>query len=57
MGREILGDDSLIIAIERGDELLTPHGTTIGPEDVVTVLSRSGDVDTTLDAFADGESP
>jgi DNA-binding Lrp family transcriptional regulator len=57
MERGILDDDSLVIAIERRDEVLTPHGTTtIEPEDVVTVLSRSGDVDTILDAFADGKS-
>ncbi|QLD90306.1 AsnC family transcriptional regulator [Natronomonas salina] len=49
---EILDDDSLVIAIERGDEVLTPHGTTvIEPDDLVTVLSRSGRTDAVLEAF------
>lgn len=49
---DVLDDDSLVIAIERGDEVLTPHGTTvIEPDDLVTVLSRSGRTDTVLEAF------
>lgn len=48
----ILNDDSLVIAIERGDRVLTPHGTTtIQPDDIVTVLSQHGDTDTVLEAF------
>lgn len=50
--RGILDDDTLIIAIERGDEILTPHGTTVvEPDDLVTVLSRSGGTETVLEAF------
>jgi DNA-binding Lrp family transcriptional regulator len=57
VGEGILDDDSLVIAIERGDQVLTPHGTTtIQPDDIVTVLSRSGDVEGVLDAFVIGES-
>ncbi|WP_335998932.1 Lrp/AsnC family transcriptional regulator [Halorientalis halophila] len=53
----VLDDDSLVIAIERGDRVLTPHGTTeIRPDDIVTVLSRSGDTDGVLEAFVDGET-
>ncbi|MFD1564402.1 TrkA C-terminal domain-containing protein [Haloarchaeobius amylolyticus] len=49
---DILDDDSLVIAIERGDRVLTPHGTTvIQSNDIVTVLSHSGDTEHTLDAF------
>lgn len=49
---DVLDDDSLVIAIERGDEVLTPHGTTsIEPDDLVTVLSRSGRTDAVLEAF------
>ena len=49
---DVLDDDSLVIAIERGDEVLTPHGTTvIEPDDLVTVLSRSGRTDGVLEAF------
>ncbi|WP_076610494.1 Lrp/AsnC family transcriptional regulator [Natronorubrum thiooxidans] len=48
----ILNDDSLVIAIERGDRVLTPHGTTvIQPDDIVTVLSRNGNTDHVLEAF------
>jgi len=53
----ILDEDSLVIAIERGDQTLTPHGTTtIEAGDIVTVLSRSGDTEAVLDAFVNGET-
>lgn len=53
---QVLDDDSLVIAIERGDSVLTPHGTTvIQPDDIVTVLSRSGDTDGILEAFVGEE--
>ena len=49
---DVLDDDSLVVAIERGDEVLTPHGTTsIEPDDLVTVLSRRGRTDAVLEAF------
>ncbi|WP_076609166.1 Lrp/AsnC family transcriptional regulator [Natronorubrum thiooxidans] len=54
---ELLDDDSLVIAIERGDRVLTPHGTTsIQPDDIVTVLSRSGETDHILEAFVADEA-
>jgi DNA-binding Lrp family transcriptional regulator len=38
---EILDEDTLVIAIERGDEEIMPHGdTVVRPDDVVTLLSR-----------------
>lgn len=49
---EILDEEALVIAIERGDRVLTPHGTTvIQPDDIVTVLCRGGDTGTILEAF------
>ncbi len=54
---DVLAEDSLVIAIERGDRVLTPHGTTaIRSDDIVTVLSRSGDTDTVLKAFTAEEA-
>lgn len=48
----VLDDDTLVIAIERGEQVLTPHGTTVvEPDDLVTVLSRSGQTETVLEAF------
>ncbi|WP_227376202.1 Lrp/AsnC family transcriptional regulator [Haladaptatus halobius] len=43
-GREgLIGDELLVIAIERDDSVLTPKGSTwIRPDDVVTVFSRGG---------------
>lgn len=49
---DVLDDDSLVIAIERGDRVLTPNGrTVVRPDDIVTVLSRSGNTDNVLEAF------
>jgi len=43
----ILDPDTLVIAVERGEEELTPHGdTVVQPDDIVTVLSRGRDTDT-----------
>ncbi|MEF8782666.1 MAG: TrkA C-terminal domain-containing protein [Haloarculaceae archaeon] len=54
----LLDDDALIIAIERGDRMVTPNGTTnVRPDDIVTVLSRGGDTDRILDSFIAGEVP
>ncbi|ADB62026.1 putative transcriptional regulator, AsnC family [Haloterrigena turkmenica DSM 5511] len=56
--QEILPEESLVIAIERGDTVLTPHGdTTIRADDIVTVFSRGGIGSKTLDALRrDGPS-
>jgi DNA-binding Lrp family transcriptional regulator len=40
--KEIIGDQTLVIGIERGDQELTPKGdTVIESDDILTVLSRS----------------
>ena len=50
--RDVLDDDSLVIAIERDDSVLTPHGDTeIRPDDIVTVFSRGGVDEETVQAF------
>jgi DNA-binding Lrp family transcriptional regulator len=50
--RGLLDEEALVIAIERDDTVLTPHGeTAIQSDDVVTVLSRQGDRERTLEAF------
>lgn len=39
----LIQDETLVIAVERGDEILTPNGsTTILSDDIVTVFSRQG---------------
>jgi DNA-binding Lrp family transcriptional regulator len=54
--RDVLDGESLVIAIERDDQVLTPHGATVvRPGDVVTVMSRSGDTDGVVDAFVGRE--
>lgn len=55
----ILNADPLIVAIERNGEVLTPHGdTTLRSDDIVTVFSRDGVDDTTVNAFiGGGENP
>lgn len=50
--RNVLNSDPLIIAVEREGGILTPHGhTRIQPDDVVTVFSRGGVDDQTINAF------
>lgn len=50
--RGLLDEEALVIAIERDDDVLTPHGeTTIQSDDVITVLSREGDRERALEAF------
>lgn len=50
----ILDDETLVIAIERDERVLTPHGDTeLAPDDVVTVLSRGGDGDRVMSAFGE----
>ena len=54
---DVLDDDALVIAIERDDRVLTPHGTTvIQRDDIVTVLSRKGETERVLDAFVAEET-
>lgn len=41
--RGVLDERTLVIAIERDDEEITPHGNTVvRPDDIVTLLSRAG---------------
>lgn len=48
----LLRDDLLIIAIERGDEVLMPNGeTTIHEGDLVTVLSQDGEAEDAIELF------
>ncbi|MWV64173.1 winged helix-turn-helix transcriptional regulator [Halorubrum sp. JWXQ-INN 858] len=50
--RRVIGEDALVIAIERDDAVRTAHGdTTVEPDDVVTVFSRGGVDEATIDAF------
>lgn len=52
----ILDGDTLVIAIERGDRELTPHGdTVVQPDDIVTILYRGGESGDPLAAFHDTE--
>jgi len=49
----LIGDDILVIAIERDDTMLTPRGDTrIRPDDIVTVFSREGVSDDALEGFS-----
>ena len=49
-----LDEETLVIAIERDDTVLTPRGETeILPDDIVTVFSRGGVRDETIEAFLD----
>jgi DNA-binding Lrp family transcriptional regulator len=53
----ILDENTLVIAIERGDRVMTPHGsTTIQSDDIVTLLSRGGDTEDTLAAFTNRQT-
>jgi len=48
----LLEDDTLLIAIERGEETITPHGDTeIRSNDIVTLFSPHGEEKPTLNAF------
>ncbi|SER55078.1 Lrp/AsnC family transcriptional regulator [Natrinema salaciae] len=54
--RETFTDDTLVIAIERDDTVVTPHGDTkIRPDDIVTVFSRNGVTDETITSFRSSE--
>ncbi|KAB1194182.1 AsnC family transcriptional regulator [Haloferax sp. MBLA0076] len=50
---DLLDDDVLVVSIERDDDVLTPRGgTTIEPDDVVTLLSRRGVSERTIQLFS-----
>jgi DNA-binding Lrp family transcriptional regulator len=53
----ILRDDTLVVAIERDQAVITPQGDTeIRPHDIVTVLSPTGEQETARQAFQDHSS-
>ena len=53
----VLEEGTLVVAIERDDEVLTPRGETeIRPHDVVTVFAPEGTGDASLEAFRGPES-
>jgi len=48
----ILQDDTLVVAIERDESVITPQGDTeIRPHDIVTLLSPTGEQETARQAF------
>lgn len=52
--QSLLDEAVLIIAIERGDEMITPKGdTVIRSGDLISVFSRNGVPESTLDAFGE----
>jgi len=49
---ELLGDDVLVVAIERGDEVITPRGdTTIHAGDLITAFSKDGITSSVMHTF------
>lgn len=53
----LLADDTLVIAIERDDEIITPQGETpIESNDIVTVFSPDGNTPPSLDGFRDPDT-
>lgn len=52
IGKQLLPDDVILVAIERGGDLLVPKGdTTLKSGDMVTVLSLSGVTDSLMRSF------
>lgn len=52
----LIGEDVLIISIERDESILTPRGDTqISPADLVTIFSRDTVSRATLEAFSAGD--
>lgn len=51
----LIGEDILIVAIEREDDVLTPRGDTVIHEgDLVTVFSREGATEPVIEEFTGG---
>lgn len=54
----LLEDDLLIVAIERGDEVITPNGETrIQQGDLISVFSQDGDTEDLVRLFTGAEPP
>ncbi|GGM51215.1 potassium channel family protein [Haloarcula argentinensis] len=52
----LLGDDVLVVAIERGDEVITPRGnTTIHAGDLITAFSKDGITSSVMQTFTGSE--
>lgn len=50
----LLGDDVLVVAIERDGEIITPRGqTTIREDDLITIFSQRGRADELVRSFSD----
>ncbi|MFC7021297.1 MULTISPECIES: Lrp/AsnC family transcriptional regulator [Haloarcula] len=57
VAEDVLDEDTLVIAVERDDAVITPNGTTtIQGDDIVTVLCRGGDTDRVLEPFVAEEA-
>lgn len=53
-----LGDDFLIVAIERGEEVITPNGATrIEEGDLISVFTQGGDTEALVRLFTGSEPP
>jgi len=51
--RGLLTEDTVVVAVERGDEVLTPRGNTVlRPEDTVTVFVNESDMDDAVGFFS-----
>ncbi|WP_135305147.1 Lrp/AsnC family transcriptional regulator [Haloarcula amylovorans] len=56
--QSLLGSEVLIIAIERGDEMITPKGDTeICSGDLISVFARDGVPESTLESFGNTNQP
>lgn len=54
----LVGEDVLVVAIERDGEIITPRGqTTIEADDLLTVFSQRGRADELVGAFSDELTP
>ena len=50
--RGLIGEDVLVVSIERDEEIVTPRGgTTVRADDLVTLFARGGVSDRTVEAF------
>ena len=56
--QSLLGNEVLVIAIERGEEMITPKGdTVIRSGDLISVFARDGVPESTLESFGNTSKP
>lgn len=56
--QDLLAEEMLVIAIERGDSVITPHGyTEIRSNDLVTIFSPEGADESALTVFHEPDAP